>query len=383
VSQSVFFVVLFMSASRTAKDRRTAILMILPSIILLAVFVYGFIGQTMFNSLTDWGQKAALAVNAPVNFVGLKNYQDLFTGLQHYRFRVDLVNTIFFTLMFLGACLLLGLFMAILLDQRVRGESVFRTVFLFPMALSFVVTGTVWRWIFAPKGGINVLPTMFGGPAWDFQWFIDTRKAISFTWQDGLVVLMAIILMIFGYFALGTWLDRKRLRTLYILVGAGLFGAIFGNSLTSLPEFVAPELHGLNVAMIAIMIAATWQMAGYTMAIYLAGLRGIPEELREAARVDGCNEVQVYRYVVLPLLQPITLSAAIILGHISLKIFDLIYVMAGADWLPTDVPGINMYITSFRANNFSLGSAIAVIMLLMVAVIIVPYLYTQLRGDTQ
>jgi ABC-type sugar transport system permease subunit len=77
------------------------------------------------------------------------------------------------------------------------------------------------------------------------------------------------------------------------------------------------EQHGVNLAILSIVIAATWQMSGYTMAMYLAGLRGIPEELREAARVDGCNEFQVYRYIILPLLQPITLSAAIILGHIA------------------------------------------------------------------
>ena len=117
------------------------------------------------------------------------------------------------------------------------------------------------------------------------------------------------------------------------------------------------------------------------MAIYLAGLRGIPDELREAARVDGCSEVQVYRYVIWPLLQPITLSAASILGHISLKIFDLVYVMAGENNLLVDVPGINMYLTAFRSNNFALGSAIAVIMLLLVAVIIVPYLVTSLRKE--
>jgi glucose/mannose transport system permease protein len=73
-------------------------------------------------------------------------------------------------------------------------------------------------------------------------------------------------------------------------------------------------------------------MSGYTMALYLAGLRTISDELREAARVDGAGKFQIYRYVDLPLLKPITVSAVVILGHIALKIFDLIFAMAGKLW---------------------------------------------------
>src|SRR5579859_2272278 len=174
---------------RMSSDRRLAILMISPSILLLAIFVYGFIAKTAYISLTDWGNpdpvKAAalhqtdgsasitvggvtqslndyrashndcqtadpLSENPCVDFVGLRNYAQLFTSLiPGNRFRIDLVNEIFFTIIFLIVCLGLGLFMATLLDRKIRGESVFRTIFLFPMALSFVVTGVVWRWLFS------------------------------------------------------------------------------------------------------------------------------------------------------------------------------------------------------------------------------------------
>jgi glucose/mannose transport system permease protein len=143
------------------------------------------------------------------------------------------------------------------------------------------------------------------------------------------------------------------------------------------------ELHGFNLALVAVVIAAGWQMSGYTMAMYLAGLRGIPEEMREAARVDGANEFGVYRHVVFPLLAPITLSAIIILGHISLKIFDLVYTLGGGDNLFIDMPGINMFFTTFRAQQFGLGAAIAMVMLIMVAVVIVPYLVSNLRGEVR
>ncbi len=369
---------------RVSRDRLTAILMISPSILLLAVFIYGFIGQTAYNSMTDWGvgTNSALSADLQLNFVGLKNYQDLFTGLLNVTFRYDLINNILFTVLFLAACLVMGLLMAILLDQRVRGEGLFRTIFLFPMALSFVVTGTVWRWLFQPNGGLNVLPTIIGLDPLSFDWFISGEKFASFTWKD-IFLIIALLIFLFGLFlATNASIAGRRRRAILILVGSILLSALCLFAGNGLPKLVINEKHGLNVAVLSIVLAAGWQMSGYTMAIYLAGLRGIPEELREAARVDGCSEWGVYRYVVLPLLQPITLSAAIILGHISLKIFDLVYVMAGANNSQVGVPGVYMYVQTFQGNHFALGSAVAVIMLVMVAMIIIPYLRNALRsGD--
>jgi len=99
----------------------------------------------------------------------------------------------------------------------------------------------------------------------------------------------------------------------------------------------------------------------------------IPEELFDAAKMDGANEFQVFRYIILPLLNPVTLSAVIILGHISLKIFDLIVAMSGKD-LRLDVPSIYMWTTTFDGNNFARGAAIGILMLLGVALLVVPYL---------
>ena len=85
----------------------------------------------------------------------------------------------------------------------------------------------------------------------------------------------------------------------------------------------SPRL-GVSLGVLTLVVAAMWQMSGYTMALYLAGLRGISEDLREAARVDGASEWQVYWFVIIPLLRPITLSVIIILAHLSLKIYDLV-----------------------------------------------------------
>lgn len=363
------------------RDRLVAILMLLPSIILLAIFVYGFIGKTAYDSLTDW---EGVAEDQEVNLIGLKNYEELFTGLLDVRFRQGLVNTFFFTLFFMLGCIVLGLLLAILIDQGIRFEGGWRIVFLFPMALSFIVTGTVWRWLFNPIGGINRLPTLSGLEPLKIKWLTDRTQILQFNWQNLPMMLSVVAVLALAFIAFRYW-RRERMRVALISGGIGaiilLWVLLGGPKAIPVPEY--EEIHGFNVAMIGIVIAAVWQMSGYTMAMYLAGMRGIPEELREAAIVDGANVLQVYRHIILPILQPITLSAMIVLGHISLKIFDLIFVMAGPDNATTDVPGVLMFVTAFRGNQFAKGAAIAVVMLIMVAVVIVPYLVTTLRSETE
>jgi len=115
--------------------------------------------------------------------------------------------------------------------------------------------------------------------------------------------------------------------------------------------------------------------------MYIAGLCAIPAELREAARIDGASEIQLYRHVIVPQLKPITVSLAIILGHMSLKIFDLVFAMTGpGPGFATDMPGIFVFEQTFRAVRYNLGAAASVFMLLLVAAIIVPYLRHNLRG---
>ena len=287
------------------KERLTAFLLLLPSVILIGIFVYGFIGRTMYVSMSNWR-----GMVPDYTFVGLKNYRTLFTL---HRFRVGVRNNVVFTVIFIPACIVLGFFMAFLLDQKVKFEAFFRNIFLFPMALSFVITGTVWAWIFNPQAGLNILLDKIGLGFLQSGWVTDP-----------------------------------------------------------------------NVALYSVIIAATWQMAGFTMAMYLAGLRGIPIELREAAQVDGATEWQLYQKVIIPLLHPITVSAVVVLGHISLKIFDLIFVMTGGGpALATDVPGVYMFTATFRQDLFNRGAAIGTIMLLMVAIVIVPYLAYSMRAEVE
>ncbi|MCP4426635.1 MAG: sugar ABC transporter permease [Chloroflexi bacterium] len=290
------------------RDRLLGFLLVSPSILAVLVFVYGFIAWSGRVSLSKW---KGLLPN--YEWAGLENYASL---MSDPRFHIDVRNTLIFTLLFVAGCLLLGLGMAILLDQGLRGEGFFRSLFLFPMAISFIVTGVVWRWLMNPAQG-------------------------------------------------------ERLSGLNLLFDSvGL-------------DFLINKWHttpGWGIAFIA--IPAIWQMSGYTMALYLGGLRAIPESIREAARVDGATELQIYRRIILPLISPITLSAMIILGHISLKVFDLIVAVAGKQ-LPLDVPAIYMWTTTFDGNFFGRGAAIGMILLLSVAVLVIPYLRYTMRTEAE
>lgn len=293
------------------RDRIISLLLIAPSAILIAIFVYGFIAFTGFASFTKWD-----SLLPDFSLVGFRNYQKLFDTV---RFQIDLQNTVVFTILFLIACLAIGFVLAVLLDQKIRFEGIFRSIFLFPLAVSYIVTGVVWRWLLNPGSvqlgstGVNLLFDNLGLGFLKNGWYTDPSIGIK-----------------------------------------------------------------------AVVIAATWQMSGYVMAMYLAGLRGIPEDLREAARVDGANEFEIYRHIILPLLQPITLGAVIILGHMSLKIFDLVVAMTGpGPAFSSDVPAFFMWDTTFRGNNFAQGAGIATILLAVVAVLIVPYLIYSTRTEAE
>lgn len=288
------------------KDRYLSILLISPSIIAVMIFVYGFIGWTVRVSLSEWK-----GLNPNYAWAGFKNYIALFSDP---RFLVDVRNTFIFTSVFVIGSVILGFLLAVMLDQGIRGEGFFRSLFLFPMAISYIVTGVVWRWLMNPATG--------------------SRTS--------------------GFNLLFSYLNLDFLQ----------------NSWHTTPTW----------GMAAIALAAIWQMSGYTMALYLAGLRAIPIELREAAQIDGATSFQIYRYIMIPLLAPVSLSAVIILGHTSLKVFDLIIAVAGKQ-LPLDVPAIYMWQTTFDGLFYARGAAIAILLLLSVAFLIVPYLNYILRRD--
>ena len=131
---------------RNRRDRTIAFLMITPTLILLGIFVYFFIGKAVYFSMTDWGEnpdQPALSETIVLTNIGTRNYENLMTDIVQANFRNSLTNTFFFTVFFAGGCVVVGLALAILLDQKIVGESFFRTVFLFPMAGAFHLSAKV------------------------------------------------------------------------------------------------------------------------------------------------------------------------------------------------------------------------------------------------
>jgi glucose/mannose transport system permease protein len=248
------------------------------------------------------------------------------------------------------------------------------------MSLSFIVTGTIWRWLLAPQGGVNILPTYVGLQPLKFKWLSSTGAIFEFNWQNLLQIgfyLLAAVLIIAGLMIIKQ--DPQRAVKRYLLPGVavGLVTWLFGDLLPK--ALFMEETHGFNLATMGIIMATIWQYSGYTMALYLAGFTGISQDLRDASMLDGATTAQYYRYIALPMLKPITISAVIILSHISLKMFDLIFAMTGPDNAETGHPALNMYLTTFRANDFAKGAAIAIILFLIAATFIIPYLISSYR----
>jgi glucose/mannose transport system permease protein len=287
------------------------ILLISPSLFLIGVFVYALIFMSVQTSMTDIHTNPQFAGTRPHSFVWFTNFIDL---LGDHDFQHSLKNLLLYTLVFISGAMVFGFMWAWLLDKRARFEGLFRSVFLFPMAVSSVAAGVVWRWLLNSNTG-----------------------------------------------------DRATgLNRLFQLVGLDFLENKWWNNVS----------WGVS----AIAITAIWQMAGYVMALFLAGFRGIPNELREAARVDGANEWKLYRYVIFPQLSPVALSALIILGHMSLKVFDLIMSISKARSYQTLVPAVDMY-NFMTEGDYASAAAVGIILLLVVLVLIVPYLVQTARAE--
>jgi glucose/mannose transport system permease protein len=313
----------FMLLANQAKQRRffterlLPFLLLVPSLLAIGVFVYGFILWSAYVSLSNWN-----SVAMDLSFAGIKNYIFLF---QDFRFLSDFRNTIVFTILLVVASLVLGILLAVVIDNRIRGESFFRNLFIFPMSISLIVSGVIWQWLLNPTSGYNKILAGLGVDNLPL-WYTNTKILLSFP-----------------------------------------FGEI---------------RFGIPVAQFSILFAVLWSICGFVMAIFLSGLRSIPDELREAARLDGASEFQIFRLVILPLLRPVMVSVVIMVGHISLKIFDLVYAMTGPGaGFVTDMPGVYMFETTFRANHYARGAAIATVMLVLVSMLIVPYLISNWRKE--
>jgi len=275
-------------------------IVISPSFAVILWFVYGFVLWTFYISLT----KSKMLPR--YEFWGIDQHFRLWSNPRWF---IAVENLLIFTVLFVGICILIGILLSILLDQKIRAEGFLRTIYLYPMALSFIVTGTAWKWMLNPTMGIEKLFTDWGFTDFTFDWLVNRDMSIY-----------------------------------------------------------------------TIVIAAVWQSSGFVMALFLAGLRSIDDEIVKAAKIDGASLYSIYFTIILPMMRPVFMSSIVILLHISIKSYDLVIALtAGGPGISSDMPAVFMTQMAFHRSEIGLASASAVMMFLTVLAIVVPYLYSELR----
>ena len=275
-------------------------IVISPSFAVILWFVYGFVLWTFYISLT----KSKMLPR--YEFWGIDQHFRLWSNPRWF---IAVENLLIFTVLFVVICILIGILLSILLDQKIRAEGFLRTIYLYPMALSFIVTGTAWKWMLNPSMGIEKLFTDWGFTDFTFDWLVNRDMSIY-----------------------------------------------------------------------TIVIAAVWQSSGFVMALFLAGLRSIDDEIIKAAKIDGASLYSIYITIILPMMRPVFMSSIVILLHISIKSYDLVIALtAGGPGISSDMPAVFMTQMAFHRSEIGLASASAVMMFLTVLAVVVPYLYSELR----
>jgi len=269
-------------------------------VFLVLVCVYGYIMFTIYLSFTS------STLMPSYDLVGTASYKRLF-GLENWD--VSVRNLLVFASLYIVIAIALGLLFAILIDQQIRAETLFRSIFLYPMALSFIVTGTAWKWLLDPGVGLERTVHTLGWESFSFDWIKNNDMAIY-----------------------------------------------------------------------CVVIAAVWQTTGFVMALFLSGLRGVDAEQISAAKVDGANTLQIYLRIIIPQLGPVFVSAFVILAHMAIKSYDLVIALTnGGPGRSTWLPSVFMYQYSFTRNEMSVGAASAVLMLGAIGLVVLPYLFSEMR----
>ena len=273
-------------------------LAMLPAWIIVIVGFVGAMIWTFLISLTD----SKLFPVYKFNF--FEQYTRL---IKLSAWQVAVENLVVFGVFFIVICLVFGFLMAIMMDQRIRGESLFRTVFLYPYAMSFVVTGLVWQWVLNPGFGIQATVRGLGFESFAFDWIVRPDRAI------------------------------------FVLV-----------------------------------LAAVWQGSGLVMAIMLAGLRGVDEDLWKATRIDGIAKWCVYTSIILPIIAPMAATATVLLSVSVIKAYDLVVALTGGGpGNATEVPAKFVMENLFSRQNIALANAGAILMLAAVVCVLVPIYYAR------
>jgi ABC-type sugar transport system permease subunit len=270
---------------------------LLPSAVILIVFVVYPIAQSVWMSLHDWN-----FFSSSHRFVGLANYRTMWDDP---RFWNALRNTVIYSAIVVPAQVAIGLALAVALQRNTFLNKFFRSIFFFPVISALATMGIVWKFLLDPQIGIiNHLMTSAGLPSVDFLQ--------STTWALPTVIFVGV-----------------------------------------------------------------WKSAGFSMVIFLAALQDVPQSLIEAATIDGAGGWQRFRRVVLPLLRPSMLFAAVIATITSMQLFDQVYVMtSGGPLFHTDTLVTYLYQVGFQ--NFRSGYAAAISTVLFLLILLISVLQLRL-----
>jgi glucose/mannose transport system permease protein len=269
---------------------------------LMATVIFVFIGcsaWTIFYSFTN--SRILPTSNFARDFVGIEQYTRLFTSP---RWQLSVRNLLVFSFFSLILTFVLGFLLAVFMDQKIRFENTFRTIFLYPFALSFIITGIVWAWALNPAFGLQKSIRDLGWTSFTFDWIANRQMVV------------------------------------YSLV-----------------------------------IAALWQGTGLMMALMLAGLRGIDEEIWKASRVDGIPKWRTYWSVIIPMMRPVFITALVLFAAGAVRTYDLVVAMTGGGpGLSSQFPTIYVYEFMF-VSNLAQGLAASSVLLAAVAIIVVPWAF--------
>ena len=300
--------------------RRAPYFFVAPGLLLLVVFFAYPLLDTLYLSLHRYN------IFSPPTFVGLDNFRRAWGDELFWRV---LANTLLYAIIVVPALVVLSFFMALLLDNSLRLIKVFRTLYYIPVVTSIVVAGIVWKWLYNADGLLNAFLKGLGvsGPSW----LADVRGVPE------------AFLGLLGVETQAAWLTEPA------------------------------------IALFAVAMVTVWKAAPYYMIIYLAGLQGIPAQLKEAARVDGAGWWQVVRHVIIPTIKPYTLVVSIIATIAALRTFGEVYVMTGGGpFHRTNLLAYYIYTLGFK--YLEVGYAAAVSLCLLVVILVFALLNFRLAG---
>ncbi len=327
--------------SAKSSEARSGWVFVAPVLVILGIFLAAPILIAFWVSLSDWAGKGS-PLASTVHFVGIDNYRQLLgtDSLARSDFATSIRNNFYYVLLVVPIQTVLALALAILLNQRrLKGLSFFRTSYYFPSVTSSVAIATVFLFLFAGAGSVNAILSFLGikGP----NWFADPR---------GL-----------GHMILGG-----------LGIGPGPDGA--GPDFMTSHDFLGLTwwdwVSGPSVAMCTIIALVIWVSAGGYMLLFLAALQNIPDEVYEAASIDGASTMRSTFSITIPLLRP-TLVTVLTLGLIGTwQVFDQIYIMSkGAPAKTTLTPAFLAYDSSINNGQWGQGTAMSFILFALIIVL--------------